>query len=203
MVLTPSRKAGRRSERSAGHQWTARAVRPSPAGGARVNHAQVFDRRTRGYITVGLYPADSGRNLHQDGEEGSTVSGLMTPLQRRSRWRCRRRSAEGAGEKFAHTRLSLRAGPATSRLATRDLMDYIFRWLNLRFCRASNSRCSPASRPNATTARSPSILEENEREEEGSLAAASGQTGEEVARRLNQVSGGGQANTSPVAAALH
>jgi len=89
-----------------------------------------------GYITVGLYPnGDPGEIFIKMAKEGSTVSGLMdsfalavsialqhgVPL----RLFC---------EKFAHTRFEPSGWSNNPDIGfAKSIMDYIFRWLQLRF----------------------------------------------------------------------
>ncbi|HKT88915.1 MAG TPA: hypothetical protein VJQ59_10790, partial [Candidatus Sulfotelmatobacter sp.] len=89
-----------------------------------------------GYVTVGLYPnGDPGELFVKMAKEGSTVSGLMdsfalavslalqygVPL----RTFC---------EKFAHTRFEPSGWSGNPDIGyAKSIMDYIFRWLQLRF----------------------------------------------------------------------
>src|SRR6185312_1951646 len=113
-----------------------RAVRHRlPAERASVTHKFGFSGH-EGYITVGLYPnGQPGEIFIRMAKEGSTVSGLMdafatsislalqhgVPL----RILC---------EKFAHTRFEPSGWTGNEQIGyAKSLMDYIFRWLHLRF----------------------------------------------------------------------
>jgi ribonucleoside-diphosphate reductase alpha chain len=77
-------------------------------------------------------------------------------------------------------------------------MDYIFRWLNLRFLSGEQLTLFAGLAPKvAQLPASPTILEENESEPEGASSQQHlSKLAEEVARRLNQV-GGGQGGNAP------
>jgi ribonucleoside-diphosphate reductase alpha chain len=89
-----------------------------------------------GYITVGLYPSgDPGEIFVTMAKEGSTVSGLMDSFS------CAISLALQHGvplkmlcEKFAHTRFEPSGWTNNSDIGfAKSIMDYIFRWLQLRF----------------------------------------------------------------------
>ena len=89
-----------------------------------------------GYITVGLYPDDSvGEIFITMAKEGSTVSGLMDSFS------CAVSIALQHGvplkllcEKFAHTRFEPSGWSGNPDIGfAKSIMDYIFRWLQLRF----------------------------------------------------------------------
>jgi len=89
-----------------------------------------------GYITVGLYPnGDPGEIFITMAKEGSTVSGLMDSFS------CAISLALQHGvplklfcEKFAHTRFEPSGWSGNSEIGfAKSIMDYIFRWLQLRF----------------------------------------------------------------------
>ena len=89
-----------------------------------------------GYITVGLYPDDSvGEIFITMAKEGSTVSGLMDSFS------CAVSIALQHGvplkllcEKFAHTRFEPSGWSGNPDIGfAKSVMDYIFRWLDLRF----------------------------------------------------------------------
>ena len=150
-----------------------------------------------GYVTVGLYPNGKvGEIFIKMAKEGSTVSGLMdafatsisialqhgVPL----RVLC---------EKFAHTRFEPSGWTQNEQIGyAKSLMDYIFRWLNLRFLSGTQlSLFSSLASQAPQLPASPSMIPEVEPEREldsisqGNLA----QLAEEVARRLHQTSGSG------------
>src|SRR5436190_2847508 len=89
-----------------------------------------------GYITVGLYPSgDPGEIFITMAKEGSTVSGLMDSFS------CAISLALQHGvplkmlcEKFAHTRFEPSGWTNNADIGfAKSIMDYIFRWLQLRF----------------------------------------------------------------------
>ncbi|HVP42829.1 MAG TPA: vitamin B12-dependent ribonucleotide reductase [Terriglobales bacterium] len=89
-----------------------------------------------GYITVGLYPnGQPGEIFITMAKEGSTVSGLMDSFA------CATSIALQHGvplkllcEKFAHTRFEPSGWSGNQDIGfAKSIMDYIFRWLELRF----------------------------------------------------------------------
>jgi len=89
-----------------------------------------------GYITVGLYPSgEPGELFITMAKEGSTVSGLMDSFA------CAVSLALQHGvplklfcEKFAHTRFEPSGWSGNQEIGfAKSIMDYIFRWLQLRF----------------------------------------------------------------------
>ena len=144
-----------------------------------------------GYITVGLYPTGQpGEIFIKMAKEGSTVSGLMdsfatsisialqhgVPL----RVLC---------EKFAHTRFEPSGWTGNPHIGyAKSLMDYIFRWLYLRFLSGTQLTLFAGLAPQASQLpASPSLLQENEPEEdEASSQRHAAMQAEEMARRLNQ-----------------
>ncbi len=89
-----------------------------------------------GYITVGLYPSgDPGEIFITMAKEGSTVSGLVDSFS------CAISLALQHGvplkmlcEKFAHTRFEPSGWSGNAEIGfAKSIMDYIFRWLQLRF----------------------------------------------------------------------
>ncbi|HTZ95841.1 MAG TPA: vitamin B12-dependent ribonucleotide reductase [Terriglobales bacterium] len=89
-----------------------------------------------GYITVGLYPnGEPGEIFITMAKEGSTVSGLMDSFS------CAISLALQHGvplkmlcEKFAHTRFEPSGWSGNPDIGfAKSIMDYIFRWLHLRF----------------------------------------------------------------------
>jgi ribonucleoside-diphosphate reductase alpha chain len=145
-----------------------------------------------GYITVGLYPSGQpGEIFIRMAKEGSTVSGMMdsfatsvsialqhgVPLQ----LLC---------NKFAHTRFepSGWTGNPQIRMAT-SLMDYIFRWLDLRFHSGTQLALFSGLIPQASQLpASPSMAPETEPFQDSFAQDHLAQLAEEVAKRLNQVS---------------
>ena len=89
-----------------------------------------------GYITVGLYPnRPAGRDLHRMAKEGSTVSGLMDAFATSISLALQHGvPLKVLCEKFAHTRFEPSGWTGNEQIGyAKSLMDYIFRWLNLRF----------------------------------------------------------------------
>jgi len=89
-----------------------------------------------GYLTVGLYPnGEPGELFITMAKEGSTVSGLMDSFS------CAISLSLQHGvplrllcEKFSHTRFEPSGWSKTPEIGyAKSIMDYIFRWLNLRF----------------------------------------------------------------------
>jgi len=89
-----------------------------------------------GYITVGLYPnGEPGELFVTMAKEGSTVSGLMDSFA------CAVSLSLQHGvplkllcEKFAHTRFEPSGWTSTPEIGfAKSIMDYIFRWLQIRF----------------------------------------------------------------------
>jgi ribonucleoside-diphosphate reductase alpha chain len=89
-----------------------------------------------GYITVGLYPSgEPGELFVTMAKEGSTVSGLMDSFA------CAVSLSLQHGvplkllcEKFAHTRFEPSGWSGTPEIGfAKSIMDYIFRWLQIRF----------------------------------------------------------------------
>lgn len=106
-----------------------------------------------GYITVGLYPD------HQPGElfitmakEGSTVSGLISSFaQSISIGLQHGVPLKLFCEKFAHTRFEPSGWSSNPeiRQAT-SVMDYIFRWLQLKFAHQEKAGIGPEAFPSAS-----------------------------------------------------
>ena len=159
-----------------------------------------------GYITVGLYPN------HQPGEifikmakEGSTVSGLMDAFATSISLALQHGvPLKVLCEKFAHTRFEPSGWTGNEQIGyAKSLMDYIFRWLSLRFL--SGTQLTLFAGLGAQIPRlpeSPSLLAAAEEEDD---AAGSQQhlarLAEEVAKRLNQVSGPGSGGGGGIAPA--
>ncbi len=103
-----------------------------------------------GYITVGLYPnGDPGELFITMAKEGSTVSGLMDSfalavsiaLQHGVRLSL-------LCEKFAHTRFEPSGWSGNPEIGyAKSIMDYIFRWLQLRFLTGQQQMLFESFRP--------------------------------------------------------
>ncbi|MEP6645360.1 MAG: vitamin B12-dependent ribonucleotide reductase, partial [Acidobacteriaceae bacterium] len=103
-----------------------------------------------GYITVGLYPDGCpGEIFVTMAKEGSTVSGLMDSFA------CAVSIALQHGvplkllcEKFAHTRFEPSGWTSTPEIGfAKSIMDYIFRWLQLRFLTGQQQMLFDTLRP--------------------------------------------------------
>ena len=151
-----------------------------------------------GYITVGLYPnGQPGEIFIRMAKEGSTVSGLMdafatsislalqhgVPL----RILC---------EKFAHTRFEPSGWTGNEQIGyAKSLMDYIFRWLNLRFLSGEQLTLFAGLAPQAPALpASPTLLPDTDLNTDFAKAPQSTQQNlarlaEEIAIRLKQVAG--------------
>ncbi len=148
-----------------------------------------------GYITVGLYPnGQPGEIFIRMAKEGSTVSGLMDAfatsvslaLQHGVQLRV-------LCEKFAHTRFEPSGWTGNEQIGyAKSLMDYIFRWLNLRFLSGEQLTLFAGLAPRAPQLpASPSLLPESDPDESDPAATQQhlARLAEEVAKRLNQMSG--------------
>ena len=106
-----------------------------------------------GYITVGLYPdGEPGEIFITMAKEGSTVSGLMDSFA------CAVSIALQHGvplkllcEKFAHTRFEPSGWSGNPDIGfAKSIMDYIFRWLHLRFLTGQQQMLFENLRPRAS-----------------------------------------------------
>ncbi len=89
-----------------------------------------------GYITVGLYPSGQpGEIFIRMAKEGSTVSGLMDAFATSISLALQHGvPLKILCEKFAHTRFEPSGWTGNEHIGyAKSLMDYIFRWLQLRF----------------------------------------------------------------------
>jgi ribonucleoside-diphosphate reductase alpha chain len=89
-----------------------------------------------GYITVGLYPNQQpGEIFIKMAKEGSTVSGLMDSFATSISIALQHGvELKVLCEKFAHTRFEPSGWTGNPQIGyAKSLMDYIFRWLHLRF----------------------------------------------------------------------
>jgi len=202
MVLTASPAIGAASE-------PAREVQDLNAPPRAVRHRLQEERASithkfsiaghEGYITVGLYPnGQPGEIFIRMAKEGSTVSGLMDAFATSISLALQHGvPLKVLCEKFAHTRFEPSGWTGNEQIGyAKSLMDYIFRWLNLRFLSGEQLTLFAGLAPRVPQLpESPSILSEADAEES---EAASKQNltklVEEVAKRLNQVSSN---HTSP------
>ncbi len=119
-----------------------------------------------GYITVGLYPTGQpGEIFIRMAKEGSTVSGLMDAFATSISLALQHGvPLRVLCEKFAHTRFEPSGWTGNEQIGyAKSLMDYIFRWLNLRFLSGTQLTLFAGLAPQAPQLpESPSILEEDE-----------------------------------------
>ncbi len=89
-----------------------------------------------GYITVGLYPnGQPGEIFIRMAKEGSTVSGLMDSFATAASLSLQHGvPLKVLCEKFAHSRFEPSGWTGNEQIGyAKSIMDYIFRWLQLRF----------------------------------------------------------------------
>ncbi|MFP5208276.1 MAG: vitamin B12-dependent ribonucleotide reductase [Acidobacteriota bacterium] len=146
-----------------------------------------------GYITVGLYPTGQpGEIFIRMAKEGSTVSGLMDAFATAISLALQHGvPLKVLCEKFAHTRFEPSGWTGNEQIGyAKSLMDYIFRWLHLRFLSGQQLALFAGLAPQAPQLpASPSLLEETEAAEEENISQDQlTKLAAEVARRLNQVS---------------
>jgi ribonucleoside-diphosphate reductase alpha chain len=148
-----------------------------------------------GYITVGLYPTGQpGEIFIKMAKEGSTVSGLMDAFATSISLALQHGvPLKVLCEKFAHTRFEPSGWTGNEQIGyAKSLMDYIFRWLNLRFLSGTQLTLFAGlglQAPQLPAA--PSLLPDAEPEDDTVAQSHLARLAEEVARRLNQVGGQG------------
>jgi ribonucleoside-diphosphate reductase alpha chain len=145
-----------------------------------------------GYITVGLYPSGQpGEIFIRMAKEGSTVSGMMDSFATSVSIALQHGvPLKVLCGKFAHTRFepSGWTGNPQIGLAT-SLMDYIFRWLDLRFLSGTQlTLFSGLASQASQLPSSPSMAPETEPYQDTIAQGHLAQLAEEVAKRLHQVS---------------
>jgi ribonucleoside-diphosphate reductase alpha chain len=145
-----------------------------------------------GYITVGLYPTGQpGEIFIKMAKEGSTVSGLMDSFATAVSLALQHGvPLRVLCEKFAHTRFEPSGWTGNEQIGyAKSLMDYIFRWLNLRFLSGAQLTLFAGLSPQAPQLpAAPTILSNAELEDEGALPQDQlARLAEEVARKLNEV----------------
>jgi ribonucleoside-diphosphate reductase alpha chain len=144
-----------------------------------------------GYITVGLYPTGQpGELFIKMAKEGSTISGLMDSFATSISIALQHGvPLKVLCEKFAHTRFEPSGWTGNEQIGyAKSLMDYIFRWLHLRFLEGEQLALFAGLAPQAPQLPdSPSLLPESEPESQISQGRLD-QLVEEVAKRLNKVS---------------
>jgi len=147
-----------------------------------------------GYITVGLYPTGQpGEIFIKMAKEGSTVSGLMDAFATSISLALQHGvPLRVLCEKFAHTRFEPSGWTGNEQIGyAKSLMDYIFRWLNLRFLSGEQLTLFAGLAPLATPLpETPTLLPEADHEETDHNQLS--RLAEEVAKRL----GTGMGSTS-------
>ncbi len=171
-----------------------------------------------GYITVGLYPnGQPGEIFIRMAKEGSTVSGLMDAFATSISLALQHGvPLKVLCEKFAHTRFEPSGWTGNEQIGyAKSLMDYIFRWLNLRFLSGEQLTLFAGLAPQAPQLpASPSLLPESDLEEAdscdpaahcaagrgGGQAAEPGDGGGWALRRRNRAGAAGRARHECAAA---
>jgi ribonucleoside-diphosphate reductase alpha chain len=156
-----------------------------------------------GYITVGLYPSgEPGEIFIKMAKEGSTVSGMMDAFATSVSLALQHGvPLKVLCEKFAHTRFEPSGWTGNPQIGlAKSLMDYIFRWLHLRFLSGEQLALFAGLAPQAPQLpAAPTMLDE----QDGPLAATKhelARKAEQIARQIDQVNhpaGGGIAPDAP------
>src|SRR5664280_1152457 len=127
-----------------------------------------------GYITVGLYPTGQpGEIFIKMAKEGSTVSGLMDAFATSISLALQHGvPLRVLCEKFAHTRFEPSGWTGNEQIGyAKSLMDYIFRWLNLRFLSGTQLSLFASLAPHAPELpASPSMIAETEVEDDTGIS---------------------------------
>jgi ribonucleoside-diphosphate reductase alpha chain len=151
-----------------------------------------------GYITVGLYPTGQpGEIFIKMAKEGSTVSGLMDAFATSISLALQHGvPLRVLCEKFAHTRFEPSGWTGNEQIGyAKSLMDYIFRWLNLRFLSGEQLTLFAGLAPQAPQLpASPTLIPEQESEEGAMSRSQLDRLAAEVARKL--AGGKGMGSTS-------
>ncbi len=147
-----------------------------------------------GYITVGLYAnGQPGEIFIKMAKEGSTVSGLMDAFATSVSLALQHGvPLKVLCEKFAHTRFEPSGWTGNEQIGyAKSLMDYIFRWLSLRFLSGTQLTLFAGLAPQAPQlAAPPSMMPESEAEEDAVASQEHlAKLAEEVAKRLHQATG--------------
>src|ERR1700722_14132451 len=111
-----------------------------------------------GYITVGLYPdGEPGELFITMAKEGSTVSGLMDSFALATSIALQHGvPLKLLCEKFAHTRFEPSGWTSNPDIGfAKSIMDYIFRWLQLRFLTGQQGMLFENLRPKLSAVSSP------------------------------------------------
>jgi ribonucleoside-diphosphate reductase alpha chain len=144
-----------------------------------------------GYITVGLYAnGQPGEIFIRMAKEGSTVSGLMDAFATSVSLALQHGvPLKVLCEKFAHTRFEPSGWTGNEQIGyAKSLMDYIFRWLNLRFLSGEQLTLFAGLAPRVPQLpESPSILPDTDAEDAATAQQNLARLAAAVAERLNQV----------------
>ncbi|HEY1256900.1 MAG TPA: vitamin B12-dependent ribonucleotide reductase, partial [Terracidiphilus sp.] len=146
-----------------------------------------------GYVTVGLYPnGQPGEIFIKMAKEGSTISGLMDAFATSVSIALQHGvPLKTLCEKFAHTRFEPSGWTGNPQIGyAKSLMDYIFKWLNLRFLSGTQLSLFASLTPHAEQLPAPpTMIPETEDEEDDAMQQGQlAKLAEQVAKRLNQVS---------------
>jgi ribonucleoside-diphosphate reductase alpha chain len=160
-----------------------------------------------GYITVGLYPTGQpGEIFIKMAKEGSTVSGLMDAFATSISLALQHGvPLKVLCEKFAHTRFEPSGWTGNEQIGyAKSLMDYIFRWLQLRFLSGTQLTLFAGMVPQAQQLPAPApVAAEVDLETSAGALGVSGpaltRLVEDIARRLNQVSGNSVSGSGSIA----
>jgi ribonucleoside-diphosphate reductase alpha chain len=118
-----------------------------------------------GYITVGLYPSgEPGELFVKMAKEGSTVSGLMDSFALAVSLALQHGvPLKVFCEKFAHTRFEPSGWSGNTEIGyAKSIMDYIFRWMQIRFLTGQQQFLFESFRPKLSAVSSqPSEIEES------------------------------------------
>jgi ribonucleoside-diphosphate reductase alpha chain len=143
-----------------------------------------------GYLTVGLYPnGQPGEIFIKMAKEGSTISGLMDAFATSVSIALQHGvPLKTLCEKFAHTRFEPSGWTGNPQIGyAKSLMDYIFKWLNLRFLSGTQLSLFASLTPHAEQLPAPpTMIPETEAEEIEALEKS--KLAEQAAKRLNQSS---------------
>ena len=108
-----------------------------------------------GYVTVGLYPnGEPGELFVKMAKEGSTVSGLMDSFALAVSLALQYGvPLKTFCEKFAHTRFEPSGWSGNAEIGyAKSIMDYIFRWLQMRFLTGQQQMLFEKIRPKSSVA---------------------------------------------------
>jgi ribonucleoside-diphosphate reductase alpha chain len=118
-----------------------------------------------GYVTVGLYPnGDPGELFVKMAKEGSTVSGLMDSFALAVSLALQYGvPLKTFCEKFAHTRFEPSGWSGNAEIGyAKSIMDYIFRWMQMRFLTGQQQLLFENLRPKQATGTLPAEVESPE-----------------------------------------